>query len=201
MYRHDDSRVAMFHPYPVRLQVRVVSSVFGAILAYPLWCCSCRVVCCVGVFLLCVCMCGLFLFLHPVPPYTPFRLQVRVLSSVFGAILAYLGLHVCCVVVFLLCVCVCDLFLCLHPMHPRTCQVRVLSSVFGAILAYLGLHGALGASWQRQHLLTQLEMRRREQLHTMIVSDPVSILNMNTYLWEPAARLYSRCGGANSRTR
>jgi len=48
-----------------------------------------------------------------------------------------------------------------------------VSSVFGAILAYMGLHGAIGASWQRQHLLAQLEMRRREQLHTMIVSGPM----------------------------
>jgi hypothetical protein len=51
-----------------------------------------------------------------------------------------------------------------EPHASSLTDVRVMASVFGALLPYLGLHGTFGASWQREHVVAQLEMRRRAQL-------------------------------------
>jgi len=56
-----------------------------------------------------------------------------------------------------------------EPNASPWADVRVVASVFSALLTYMGLH-ALGASWQREHVVAQLEMRRREQLTGLTVS-------------------------------
>jgi hypothetical protein len=65
----------------------------------------------------------------------------------------------------------------------------VVTSIFGALLPCLGLHGAIGASWQRDHLVALLEMRRRAQLQTKTVNYlRLSIDRCNAApVWPPSA--------------
>jgi len=79
-----------------------------------LWSCSCRVVCCVVLFLLCVCVC--------VTSYSSYRnKEVRGGGSLCGRLWSCSCRVVCCVVLFVLCVCVCDLFFFLQVLtrHPH----------------------------------------------------------------------------------
>ena len=67
-------------------------------------------------------------------------------------------------------------------------DLRVMASVFGALYTYLGLNGMLGASWQREHMVALLEMRRRAQLQMLTVSGPTCRIRNIHLLWEPSAR-------------